>query len=72
MKKISAILALLFAGTAATAGGINEPIGEQKPVVVTGKTSSSNGGLIVLALLLLAGAAIAGGGSDGTTETPEG
>ncbi|NTT84725.1 hypothetical protein [Tabrizicola fusiformis] len=67
MKKISAALALLLAGTAAHAGGISEPIGEQKPAVVA-KTPSSKGGLLVLALLLLAGAAVAGGGSDGTTE----
>ena len=70
MKKISAILAFMLAGTAASAGGISEPIGEQKPAVEV-KKPSSKGGLIVLALLLLAGAAVAGGGSDGTTENPE-
>lgn len=72
MKKISAFLLALMAGTSAvSAGGISEPIGDEQPAVAVAPTSSSSSGVVVLLLLLLAGAAIAGGGSDGTDETEE-
>lgn len=72
MKKISAFVVALFAGSlAAQAGGMNDPIVEDEPVAVAAAPSSSSGGLVVLLLLGLAAAAVAGGGTSGTCEGDE-
>lgn len=69
MKKITAFLTALLLGTVgAQAGGMNEAIEDETPIVDESPTSSSSGGIIVLLLLLLGAAAVAGGGSDGTDE----
>jgi hypothetical protein len=63
MKKLIGLGAALFAGTAAHAGGLAEPVME--PDVVEAATSSSSAGIIVPLLLLLLIAAAASGGNGG-------
>lgn len=68
--KFLAVLALIFAGNAATAGNLVAPIMEED--VIQEETAASSGGFLVPLILLALLAAAVGSGGGGSTPPPEG